>query len=66
MNSESIREKLIFLRGERTQSEVAREIGISPSAYAMYENGTRIPRDAVKVKLAKYYNKSVQYIFFDE
>nr|DAE59471.1 MAG TPA: hypothetical protein [Caudoviricetes sp.]DAK89788.1 MAG TPA: hypothetical protein [Caudoviricetes sp.]DAZ21113.1 MAG TPA: hypothetical protein [Caudoviricetes sp.] len=31
----------------------------------MYECGERIPRDSVKVKLAQYYEKTVQSIFFD-
>nr|DAF29683.1 MAG TPA: hypothetical protein [Caudoviricetes sp.] len=31
----------------------------------MYECGERIPRDSVKVRLAQYYEKTVQSIFFD-
>nr|DAZ75624.1 MAG TPA: repressor protein C2 [Caudoviricetes sp.] len=31
----------------------------------MYENGERIPRDGIKLKIAEYYQKSVQEIFFD-
>ena len=30
----------------------------------MYENDQRVPRDSIKVKLAGYYKKSVQSIFF--
>ena len=52
------------LRGDRTIREVAGAIGISPSALAMYENEHRTPRDEVKVKLADFYKKSVQDIFF--
>jgi hypothetical protein len=29
----------------------------------MYEIGKRIPCDEIKIKIAKYYKKSVQYIF---
>ncbi|MCB6475557.1 helix-turn-helix transcriptional regulator [Emergencia timonensis] len=65
MDTTSISEKLVKLRGNKTQDEVARAIGISPSAYAMYESGARIPRDRIKVKIAKYYKRSVQFIFFD-
>ena len=43
----AISKKLIELRGDRTQSQVAKAIGISTSAYGMYEIGKR----------------SVQYIF---
>lgn len=57
-------EKLRVLRGSRTQAEVAEAVGISTSAYASYEQGTRIPKDSVKMRLAEYYRKSVSYIFF--
>ena len=29
----------------------------------MYEIGKRIPCDEIKIKISKYYKKSVQYIF---
>ena len=57
-------EKLRELRGCRTAAGVAREIGISRSALVKYEADLRTPRDPIKKKLAKYYNKSVKYIFF--
>lgn len=60
-----IGKKLIELRGERTQEEVAKGVGLSLSAIGMYERGERIPRDEIKIRLANYYNKSVQQIFFD-
>lgn len=52
------------LRGERTQAEVAADIGITKSAYAMYEQDNRIPRDEVKVLIANYYGVSVMDIFY--
>ncbi|MEE1495975.1 MAG: helix-turn-helix transcriptional regulator [Clostridium sp.] len=58
-------ERLTQLRGDRSREEVAKAIGISVSAISMYENGERIPRDSIKIKLAAYFNKSVQEIFFD-
>ena len=58
--------KLAALRGKKTQEEVANAIGISPSAYAMYEREERRPRDSIKIKLAKYFNSSIQHIFFDD
>ena len=61
----SIAKKLIFLRGGKTQSEVASAIGITPSALANYEAGIRIPRDEKKIKIANYYQVSVQEIFFE-
>lgn len=64
MNSIDIGKRLIELRGSRTQEEVARDNNISVAAVGMYERGERIPRDEVKIKLAKYYNRSVQEIFY--
>lgn len=58
--------RLVELRGSRTQEEVATAIGISKSAIAMYETGERVPRDNIKLRIAKYYKKSVQSIFFTE
>lgn len=56
--------KLKELRGERSQEEMAKEIGITKSSWAMYERNERIPRDEVKVKIAKFFGKTVQEIFF--
>ena len=65
MNSLVIGKKLAELRGEKTQEEVAVAVGISTSALSMYECGERIPRDTIKIKLANFFGKSVQEIFFD-
>ena len=56
--------RLISLRGNRSQQEVARANLISVSALGMYERGERIPRDDVKIRLAKYYDTTVQAIFY--
>lgn len=56
--------KLRTLRGDKTQAYIAAQLGISPSSWAMYENGDRIPRDEVKIQIAAYFNKTVQEIFF--
>lgn len=57
-------DKLRELRGEKTQSEVAKAVEISDSALSAYEQNDRVPRDEVKVRLARYYGKTVQEIFF--
>lgn len=57
-------EMLRQLRGEQTQVEVATAIGITKSSWAMYERGERIPRDEVKRRIAAYFGKTVQEIFF--
>ena len=59
-------EKMRMLRGNRTQAEVAKRLGISPSTYASYEQGTRKPKDSMKVKIAEYYQRSVRFIFFSD
>lgn len=65
MNKDNMVDKLISLRGDRSRMEVANEVGISVSALQMYENGQRIPRDDIKVKLARFYGVSVEYLFYD-
>ena len=52
------------LRGCKSQDEIAKEIGITKSSWAMYERNERIPRDEIKIRIAKYFNKTVQEIFF--
>ena len=66
LNREAIGQRLITLRGNRTQDEVAKALGISKSALCMYESGERIPRDPVKVRIAKFYGRSVPFIFFNQ
>lgn len=56
-------EKLIELRGNRSQEEVAKALGISVSALSMYEQGNRIPRDEIKIRMAEYYGVSLDALF---
>ena len=62
----SIGTKLRELRGDKTQEQVANAIGVTKSAYAMYERDERVPRDNVKKIIANYYNTTVSIIFFDQ
>ena len=64
LNKRAISLKLVELRGNKSQEEVAKELGISTSALSMYENGERIPRDPIKIRIADYYNTPIQDIFF--
>jgi len=64
LDKKLIAKRLIELRGEKTQFEVAKEVGVSLSALAMYETGNRTPRDEIKIKLAKYYGITVESLFF--
>ena len=54
------------LRGDRTQEQIAVAVGITKSSWAMYERGERIPRDEVKIKIAAFFGKTVQDIFFTQ
>ena len=64
MASKTIGEILVALRGNKTQEEVAKSIGISTSALSSYENNARVPRDSVKIRIAAYYRRPIQKIFF--
>ncbi len=66
MDAVVIGKRLIELRGNRSQEKVARDNDLSLSAYTKYERGERIPRDEIKIRLAAYYQKTVQEIFFAE
>ena len=61
-----IGQRLSNLRGNRTLNEVANAVGISVSALEMYETGKRVPRDEIKVMLARYFNTSVEALFFTD
>lgn len=65
MDKQKIAMNLKSLRGNTSQAEVARAIGITPAAMTNYEQGIRIPRDEVKKKIAEYYGVTVESIFFN-
>jgi len=65
-NTVKISKELVKLRGLKTQDEVADAVGITRTALSNYEQGIRVPRDEIKIRLAKYYRTSVQKIFFDD
>lgn len=52
------------LRGNKSQAEIASSVGVTKSAWAMYERGERVPRDEVKIKIANHFGRSVQEIFY--
>ena len=65
MDVERIGKTLVELRGDKTQIQVANDLNISDAALSSYEQGPRIPRDEVKIRIAKYYGVSVESIFFN-
>lgn len=64
MDREKVGVYLKELRGTRTQSEVAEAVGVTTMAISQYERGERIPNDEMKIKLARYFQKTVEEIFF--
>lgn len=60
----SIGEKLRALRGNKSQAEIADLLHISKSTWAMYERNERVPRDELKISIAKFFGKTVQELFF--
>lgn len=66
MDSRKIGNRLIELRKDLSREKIANDLGISMSALAMYEQGNRIPRDEIKIKIALYFGKTVQEIFFED
>ena len=64
MEPKEIGKRLQDLRGKRSQEEVANACDISPAAVGMYERGERIPRDEIKIRLARYFGVSVEELFY--
>lgn len=54
--------RLRELRGNKNQTDVAKEIGISRSALSYYESGERTPDINVLYSIAKYYNVTADYL----
>lgn len=54
------------LRGSMTQVELAKALHISRSSLIKYEHVERTPRDNIKKRIAAYFGKTVQEIFYDE
>ena len=65
-NPKMVGERLRKLRGIRTRTGAAKELGISYSLLAFYECGERFPSPVNQQKLADYYGVSVESIFCEE
>lgn len=63
--NEKVAERLRALRGDRTQQELANELGISSMAISQYEQGKRIPNDEIKIRIARFFGVTIDSIFFD-
>ena len=68
ISSEMIGQKLKNLRAQKgkTIAEVSCDTGIGVSTLGNYENGIRIPRDETKIELARYYDTTVEDLFYSQ
>lgn len=60
--------KLLKLRNKKhlLQKEVAEAIGVTTSYYGMLETGIRKPSIKIAFELAKFFNTSIEEIFFQQ
>lgn len=63
-----IGERIKRLRENRNLSRESfcNEVGITLSSLSMYENGQRIPRDEIKIKIARLLEISIEALFFTD
>lgn len=64
MDRKKVAVRLLLLRGERSQKEVAAALGVCQGTLSQWECGRRIPTDENKRALAAYYGSSVEEIFY--
>jgi len=57
-------EKIKMLREEAslTQSQLAEKLDIAVSSISQYESGDRVPSDDVKIKLASFFDVSLDFL----
>lgn len=66
MDAKIIGQKIKELRESKniSREKFASSVDISTSALSMYETGQRIPRDEVKLRIARYLGTTIEYLFF--
>jgi len=64
MDRKQIARNLVLARGEISRYKVCNDLGISYSTLAMYETGRRVPKDEHKMKIAAYYGKTIEELFY--
>ncbi|WP_371375280.1 helix-turn-helix transcriptional regulator [Sporomusa aerivorans] len=57
---------LLTLRGQKSRASVAKDLRITPQGLGLIERGERIPRPILMKRIADYYGKTVDEIFFDD
>ena len=66
MDRQKIGERLASIRKEKGQTKtfVAKSLGCSYNSVCCWEYGTRLPSDAMKIKLAEHFGVSVESLFY--
>lgn len=59
------RHKLIALRGEKSLTSIAKDLGITRQMLGAIESGKRTPSLTLALRISQYYGVSVEEIFFD-
>lgn len=59
-------QRMIEKRGYKTQSEIAKAIGITTAYYSMIENGKRIPPYRIMKLISEYFNVKPDYFFYNK
>jgi transcriptional regulator with XRE-family HTH domain len=54
--------RLKELRGQRTQEDIAKHLGVSRARYAHYENGRSEPDYETLEKIASFFDVSIDYL----
>lgn len=62
--SENKTSTLVQLRGDKTRAEVAFDLQITPQMLGAIERGDRTPSLRLAKKIADYYEKTIDEIFF--
>lgn len=58
-----VAQRLVSLRGGRSQREIAKIAGVSENSYRKWEGGVNMIRPESAAKLAEYYGESLDYIY---
>jgi transcriptional regulator with XRE-family HTH domain len=60
----TLSDRLKELRKENnmTQSDLGKILGVGKTTISMYENGNSTPNDEIKLKIAEYFNVSLDYL----
>ncbi|WP_294405784.1 XRE family transcriptional regulator [uncultured Clostridium sp.] len=62
MASLSDRLKELRKSNNLTQTELGKILGVGKTTVSMYENNNSTPNDEIKLKIAEYFNVSVDYL----